>query len=634
MLQAITKRLKQFKRNKRGISTVIVVMLSLVLITIIVGNVVLWSYQMNQLDMDRMQETLTFTNMTRATSTLWSTAKSEYILNEGTLLSGTYAATKSIGSSCETFREESALTNETFNPSSYVLGGSTTHVSGAVSDLATDDGVSMAFRSYPSATSATTLYTHQEQTIVGGIESYSLELNYADAAGTTLSADAQNEGRIFMGRFVYPLTGIQSLPASTWTVYYRAQKTISFIAAHCDIDILIRTSTGDVRSTIATDGAGSEELSTSWSTLSGTYSWADYTVVDQTDYLEIDFYMHVTAKKNNEYVQLRIDDNMLDAADQTRIAGIELPSVYTLQVELTGSSNTEDWNSLTWTLNSAFTAANVDATLQLYSYDTAQYHTSGDGYITYTSSATPNADETVSQAITANPTHYRDAFGAWKIRITAVKDAASPFDLALDWVEFKSSVAGVYRLDLTNTYQIDLQTCPLDCIQSIEILLRYNVSISDEKWFLKAYNWATSSFSDVGFNVTGGSQPVLDQWNEYAVNVTSGWSDYVAENGTVLIQFVDEGSSTSQAVVGIDFLAVRAIIDGVSLDVKNSSPLSIHVVAMWINNSTDHQRYSADLFMNAGETATYIRGDIQMPQELFLAKVVTERGNTAVFSED
>jgi hypothetical protein len=609
-------------------------MLSLVLITIIVGNVILWSYQMNQLDLDRMQETLTFTNMTRATATVWSTARSEYVINEGTLLSGTYAATKSIGASYETFREESALTNETFNPSTYVLGGSTTHVSGAVSDLTTNNSVSMAFRSYPSATSATTLYTHQEQTIVGGIASYSLEQNSADAAGITLSADAQNEGRLYMGSFVYPLTGVQSIPASTWTAYYRAQKTLSFITAHCDVDIMIRTSAGAVRSTIATDVAGSEELSTSWSTLSGTYSWTNYSVVDQTDYLEIDFYMHVTAKKNNEYVQLRIDDNMIAATDQTRIAGIELPSVYTVQVELTGSSNTQNWQVLTWTLNSAFTAANVDATLQLYNYDTVQYPTSGDGCITYTSSATPNTDETGSQAITANPTHYRDALGAWKIRVTGVRDEASPFDLALDWVAFNSSVAGVYRLDVINTYQIDLQTCPLDCIQGIEVLLRYDVSISDEKWFLKAYNWETGSFSDVGFNVTGGSQPVLDQWNEYAVNVTSGWSDYVAENGTILIEFVDEGVSTSQAVVGVDFLAVTAIIDGVSLEVRNASPLSIHIVAVWINNSTDHQRYSADFFMNAGETATYVRGDIQMPQELLLAKVVTERGNTAVFSED
>ena len=72
MLQATTKRLKPFKRGKRGISTVIVVMLSLVLIVLIVGNVVLWSYQMNQVDMDRMQENLTISNVTRTDPTGFS----------------------------------------------------------------------------------------------------------------------------------------------------------------------------------------------------------------------------------------------------------------------------------------------------------------------------------------------------------------------------------------------------------------------------------------------------------------------------------------------------------------------------------------------------------------------------------
>jgi hypothetical protein len=69
MLQAITKRLKPFKREKRGVSTVIVVMLSLVLIVLIVGNVVLWSYQMNQLDLERMHETITLTEVKQAEPT-------------------------------------------------------------------------------------------------------------------------------------------------------------------------------------------------------------------------------------------------------------------------------------------------------------------------------------------------------------------------------------------------------------------------------------------------------------------------------------------------------------------------------------------------------------------------------------
>ncbi len=628
-MQAIIKRLKC---DKRGVSNVIVVMLSLVLIVIIVGNVILWSYQMNQLDLERMQEAVTVSDVSRVTSSPWFTAGNEYSVNVGTRLNGTYVDTQAVDSNPETFREEITSTNYVFNPSGYLLGGTTKYISGAVSDLTTDNSAYMVFRSYPSATSAKTLYAHQEQTIVGGRVSHFLNLSFADATGTTLSADAQNEGRLFMGRFVYQLTGVQSIPASTWTVYYRAQKTISFITAHCDIDILIRTSAGAVRSTIATDVAGSADLSTSWSTLSGTYSWANYTVVDQTDYLEIIFYMHVTTKKNNEYVQLRIDDNTLAVTDQTRIAGVILPSTYTVQIELTGSSNTQNWQSLTWIVNSAFTTAIVNTTLQLYNFYTSQYPTNGDGYIAYTSNPTPNTDETINQTIVANPTYYRNSTGAWKIRITGVKDTTSPFDLKLDWVEFKGTETGIYRLNITNSYTVDLQIYPIVYTRSIDILLRYNVSNSDEKWFLKAYNWTAAGFSDIGFNDTGGNQPTLGQWNEYAISITNNLKDYIAENGTILLEFFDEGTGANQTPVEVDFLGVRAMIDGTRINVKNSSPLTVRVVAIWIVNSTNHQRYDANLFMNSGEEATYIRADISLPEDGYIARVVTERGNIAVFA--
>jgi hypothetical protein len=68
-------------------------MLSLVLIVVIVANVVLWSYQMNQLDWEKMCEDISIANVTRVEET-WS-----------------------------------------YNPSEYILGGSTNWVSGSISHL-------------------------------------------------------------------------------------------------------------------------------------------------------------------------------------------------------------------------------------------------------------------------------------------------------------------------------------------------------------------------------------------------------------------------------------------------------------------------------------------------------------------
>lgn len=111
MLEVIMKRLRL---NKRGVSSVIVVMLSLVLLVTVVANVVLWSYQMSQLDWERIREDVAIADV-RPVGGNWS-----------------------------------------WNPSGYALGGSTTWLSGGASDLSLDDGAYVTFRSYYSGTHVTT----------------------------------------------------------------------------------------------------------------------------------------------------------------------------------------------------------------------------------------------------------------------------------------------------------------------------------------------------------------------------------------------------------------------------------------------------------------------------------------------
>ena len=65
---------------------------------------------------------------------------------------------------------------------------------------------------------------------------------------------------------------------------------------------------------------------------------------------------------------------------------------------------------------------------------------------------------------------------------------------------------------------------------------------------------------------------------------------------------------------------------------QNDGGLTVHLVSLWIINSTDHQQYDISVFINSAETETYGRGDISLPTGSYTAKVVTERGNTAVYS--
>jgi len=627
MLQTITKHLKRFKHAKRGLSNVIVVMLSLVILVVISANVILWSYQMNQLDWEKIKENMSITNVERVSRSSWFVAQSEHAVNIGSRVSGTYTDTQTVDGHYERFMEASTLP---YNPSGYILWGSTSWVSGSVSDLTSDNGVYMVFRSYASATVEQTLYAHQETTTIGGATYLLQKLDGADTAGISISVSGASVGRKLVGKFLYPLTGVSIIQARTWTIYYRAIKSSPALAAHCDVDILIRRANGTIRTIIATDVANSGELTTEWSTPSGTYMWSAYTFVDPTDYLEIDYHTEVTKSSPGKTASLRIDDNTLALADQTRATNITLPSEFTLEVEFTGTSNTATWTQLFWTIDSCWTIANVNVTLQLYNYNSGSYPTSGDGYISYISSAAPNTDETKTQTIVTNSTHFRDSSGNWKIKVKGVKTTTTQFDFKADWIEFKTKTADYYSLDIAGAFAIDISTYPLAYIQTIEIQLRYRTDDAGEKWYLKAYNWSSSTYSDSGFNSTGHT-PTMG-WDYYAVNFTDEWRSYVKNDGTIYVKVVDEGADSNQTTIDIDFLGVRAEIDGTRFRFQNGGALTSHLISLWVNNATDHQRYDISLFVNSGENATYIRADISLQTENFVVKVVTERGNIAVFA--
>ncbi len=116
------------------------------------------------------------------------------------------------------------------------------------------------------------------------------------------------------------------------------------------------------------------------------------------------------------------------------------------------------------------------------------------------------------------------------------------------------------------------------------------------------------------------------------MNLTDKWQSYVQDDGTIYVKFVDEGVDSNQTTVDIDFLGVRAEIDGTRFTFKNEGALTSHLVSLWIINSTNHQRYDINVFVNSAETKTYLRSDISLPESQYTVKVVTERGNTAIYS--
>lgn len=186
---------------------------------------------------------------------------------------------------------------------------------------------------------------------------------------------------------------------------------------------------------------------------------------------------------------------------------------YTVEVEFTGLSNTENWACLDCVIDSAWTTGSVNVTLQLYNYTLGGYPQSGYGYINYISSATSNTDETKNQTISANPMDFRNATGHWKVKIKGVKKTITPFDLKVDLIELKT----------TN-------------------------------------------------------------------NV------------------------------------------GTTLTFNNNGSLTLHIVAIWVVDAIDHKRYETNIFVNAGDTMSAVMNNIILPANSYTVKAVTERGNIALLT--
>jgi hypothetical protein len=328
------------------------------------------------------------------------------------------------------------------SPTNWSAQGSTTLVSGSISNLTLNDNVYMKLRCNGSSPAGQSLYAHQESSPLSS--SYQLNSVSSDKSGTTLSVSANNVGRQLIGKFVYQLTGITSIPASSGTIYYRAYRD-SNVAGYCDADIVVRRSNGNLRTTLAstTASTGVGSLTTSWSTLNGSYSMATYNVVDQTDYLEIDYFMEVTTNHNNANMYLQIDNSNLNQTLQTRITNVNLPTVFIVNAEYAGSSiDSSSWSNLMWTIDSSASANGVNATFQLYNWSANAYPISGYGFM---NCSMVTSDTIKTQTIITNSSNFLNSTGNWKVMVTLV--GSNSFEFNLDQVQY-SPQAPNYALNL------------------------------------------------------------------------------------------------------------------------------------------------------------------------------------------
>jgi hypothetical protein len=188
-----------------------------------------------------------------------------------------------------------------------------------------------------------TLTAHSETVYLD--DDYYMLKGWAPSDGTAVTETTPNIPRAEIGRWplfnpsdptmparhLFPLSQVNEIEAGTWTIYYRGQADGRWWGgvrgdAYLNIDVIIRQANGSVREVIDTI-VGNALLANhySWETVSASYNFPGYTVVDDTDYLEIAYYGTSTLwgpSSQTAHILLRVDDSGLSVPNQTRITGL------------------------------------------------------------------------------------------------------------------------------------------------------------------------------------------------------------------------------------------------------------------------------------------------------------------------
>jgi nitrogen fixation-related uncharacterized protein len=616
--------LHKLRKNKRGVSTVIVVVLSLVILVVVVANVVLWGYKMNQYDWERAKEDIKIVNITRNPNSSWFSIQSEYTLETGNKIHGTYMDTQTIGDQYESFMEglnwwnvsysyRRQITIENHLASPLNVGYSvwiTINTASLISVgkmLSSGNDLRVVYwagsswieldRDVININSNSTQVWFKTQ---AAIEANGSDSNYYIYYGNlNPGSPPTNKSNVYLwfddfDRADRPDITIETsysvkTGGGTWSIEANQLKNIG---AAGDPNKLIITALGNVNTAIdmlvkikVTSFAGGDNSR-----------------------MGLSCCMDASPSRGSGYCGLfHQDTNRLDLLNDLRSWGTQGTYAWSLNtwyymrfrvIDPTSKFGTvKVWQvgtiePVTWTVDGNF----------------------GGG------TARSFGEVGFAGSRTTDTTYFDD------ILIRYITNQEPSTSLGTEESQINN------RLDIAGTFTIDTFTYPLTYIQTVEIQMRYRPSDTGEKWYLKAYNWTSSTYSDNGFNSTTGNMPTTG-WDYYAVNLTNQWKSYVAGNGTVVVKVIDEMADANQTTIDIDFLTVRVKINGAKFTFHNEGSSTCHLVSLWINNSTEHKRYDVNLFINSGDTLSYLRVDTNLPNRTYLVKVITERGNTAVFFE-
>jgi hypothetical protein len=149
---------------------------------------------------------------------------------------------------------------------------------------------------------------------------------------------------------------------------------------------------------------------------------------------------------------------------------------------------------------------------------------------------------------------------------------------------------------------------------------------------IQLFNYTSGTYQTGGegyLTYTSGETPSINE--DKSQTVTFETDDFRNSEGTLKLKLV--GFTDTPFTMQIDQVQMHQYTPpGILMTIKNEGTLTSHIVAVWTNTATVHQRVDQDEYLNSGETNMFFFEDLTYVSTQGLIKVVTERGNLAVYS--
>ncbi len=569
-------------------------MLSLVLIVTIVGNVILWSYQMNQVDWEKMQEKIEIIDVSSVNDT-WIQNPNEYYLVDSTAW------------------ESGSLTNLITADSEYMTFNS--HFSGidlkefvdndsSNVDSSTDKGVTSNFTAMqfgPDSIYAELMEFNTASLNVTLINNESLEENWPPVAWSQTGYWNKEGDEVYAGIYSADFdggvsrTGIlttNSLDSSDANAIY---VDFWYRDDGCEsTEFLLQYYNGLSWDTITDLGATLSEGV--WINYQEKITDNDYLTSDfkirwyaNTNYHDDDFYLDLinVQKETGKNYELDFEVQWLNInpneENEELCIYAGLMDIENLQIDYWSGS---DWENLFNDLNLGWNNVSISNYLESPTF-------------TIRFKGTSELNDIIEDS--------------WNIDVVF---------LHLWTTEHSTEIEFLGQSNTEEWSQLIWNSDIAWSIGSINVIVQL-------------YNYTSDNYSTSGagyLTYTSNNLPNIKENKTQSITLES--TDFRNETGYWQIKITGISTTDIPFNSEIDWIQITETSFGSLVTFRNEGSLTSHVTSFWVNNSTRHHRYEIETFVSPGETTSQLFKNIILPDEPYITKVSTERGNLSVFSSD